>query len=121
MEQKLEQMKSTASEMKATIDSAGLPEKPLPSLAQAADMSAERAKEATDRENKHIPIKATAAVVGKPIAEILKPSVSSDTSGSSPFKFESAKMAPKAGKHRKLLGIKTIHGIKSKPKSRPDG
>jgi hypothetical protein len=116
MERKLQQMQSASSEGGSINPrNAGLPAKPLPSLVEAAEISSERAqgREQISVRNQ-LPVRATAVAVGKPVTEILQstPPASTTMQNRTPL----TKSIPKAASTRKQLGIKSLSGVKLKPK-----
>jgi hypothetical protein len=112
MEQKLEQMQGGSFEDKIIPNEvAGLPDKPLPSLIQAAELSAERAREASKAKKHRVPVKATEAVIGRPVTEILKINTGAPDNAQS-GRSDGNKSNPKPSLNRKQLGIRTLQGVK---------
>jgi len=97
-------------------EAAGLPQKPLPSLVEAAELSSSRAQEREkgSTERHQAPLKATAVAVGKPVTEILQPSA--DPAAQPRQQPLPSKPPPKAPITRKQLGIKALPGVKLRPK-----
>ena len=61
-------------------------------------------------------MKATAAVVGKPVVEILQGSTAHGTAISPSSKSDIIKVVPKTSTSRKQLGIRSLQGVKLRPK-----